>query len=332
MEEDKSAHELVEESNEVSIDNNPDNKVSKLGENIKKNPWMLISAVLAVAVIVLLFMNMNGGVTGNVIGGDTAGERIVEYLNSRTGGGVEYISSKDIGNLYEITVSYEGQNLPVFATKDGEYFVQGAVPITGNLITDTPTQTQQPQDVVKSDKPKVELFVMTHCPYGTQAEKGYLPVIELLGDKIDSSVKFVHYFLHDPEETETPIQICIREEQEAKFNDYLACFLEDGDSDRCLTKTGIDQTKLDSCIETKYDNLYETDSALSEGYGVRGSPTLVINGQIVQSGRSPAAYLDTICSAFNTAPGECDEVLNADSPSPGFGYTASAGGSTNAQC
>jgi len=27
---------------------------------------------------------------------------------------------------------------------------------------------------------------MTHCPYGTQAEKGMIPVIESLGDLIDA--------------------------------------------------------------------------------------------------------------------------------------------------
>ena len=27
------------------------------------------------------------------------------------------------------------------------------------------------KDLVKSAKPKVELFIMSHCPYGTQMEK-----------------------------------------------------------------------------------------------------------------------------------------------------------------
>tara|TARA_Y100000310_G_scaffold175684_1_gene175735 strand:- start:750 stop:1277 length:528 start_codon:yes stop_codon:yes gene_type:complete len=175
---------------------------------------------------------------------------------------------------------------------------------------------------------------MTHCPYGTQAEKGILPVFGLLGDKIDASVKFVHYMLHDPEEAETPIQVCIREEQPDKYIKYLKEFLKEGDSDAAIAAVNIDKSKLETCTgeNGKADEYYAADSALSEGYGVRGSPTLVINGVIVQSARSPAAYLSTICSAFNTAPEECSEQLNSDSSSPGFGYTGSAGGSTNAQC
>ena len=38
----------------------------------------------------------------------------------------------------------------------------------------------------KKEKPEVELFVMSHCPFGTQIEKGMLPVARLLGDKIIS--------------------------------------------------------------------------------------------------------------------------------------------------
>ncbi len=327
---------LVEDKTQISIDNNPDKKFepAKFKKTIKKNPWVMATIVLGIIALILLVFMLRGGITGNiitgkVIGGEDAGEKLIDYLNARTGGGVEYVSHEDIGNLYEVLVSYQGQDLPVYITKDGEYFVQGAVPIA-KQSDDIPGQALA--DVVKSDKPEVELFVMTHCPYGTQAEKGILPVFELLGDKIDSNIKFVHYFLHEPEETETPRQVCIREEQSDKFLDYLKCFLEDDDEERCITETGIDKTKLDLCIAEKADDYYALDSELSEGYGVRGSPTLVINGAIINSGRSPSAYLKTVCSAFNDAPGECDEELNSANPSAGFGYTASAGGSTNAQC
>ena len=333
-EENKSSEEVgkeSEEKSEVRIDNNPDKiRVSEVKEKVQKNPWVVSTWIFVIISIVLLVMVFRGGLgdgtvgTGNVISADEASDLLMEYLNSRTGGGVEYISYEDLGNIYEVNVEYQGQELPVFITKDGEYFVQGAVPLSV-LNSDVPdnssnTPTQTPTDVPKSDKPVVELFVMTHCPYGTQAEKGFVPTIETLGDTIDSSVKFVHYFLHAPEEEETPRQICIREEQPDKFVDYLKCFLEDGEAERCLEEVGIDQTKLNECIDTNAEGYYDTDSVLSEGYGVRGSPTLVVNGVIANSGRSSAAYLDTICSAFNEAPEECLEELSAANPSAGFGY------------
>jgi hypothetical protein len=317
-----------ESKNEIKIDNKP-------FKNSNPNSWMIATAIVGIIAIILLVMLVTGS-GGSSITGKVAGEKVIEYLNVKTGGGVEFISTEDIGNLYQVTVSYNSQEIPVFVTKDGEYFVQGAVPLTLTPATpsgNSPTQT--PPEVVKSDKPVVDLFIMTHCPYGTQAEKGIMPVFELLGDKIDSNFKFIHYFMHEnpgQEPDETPIQICIREEEPDKFRDYLTCFLEDGDSARCVTETKIDQTKLNKCKETKADDYYATDSKESEDAGVRGSPTLIINGEQVSSARSPSAYLATICSAFNTPPEECEEVLSTANPSAGFGYTAQAGGSTNAQC
>jgi len=286
----------------------------------KKNPWKIASIALGVACLVLLFFMFKGGITGNVISGDSAGEKLVEFLNSKTNGGVSYVSSEDLGNVYEVVVLYQGEEVSVYVTKDGKYFVQGITPLT--------SQTAQTQDISKSDKPEVELFVMTHCPYGTQAEKGIIPALKVLGNNIDGKIRFVHYFMHgDEEEQETYRQVCIREEQGEKFLNYLECFLEAGDSSGCLAKTGIDIAKVNSCMESNAEGYYAGDSALSEGYGVRGSPTLVVNGKIVQSNRDSASYLSAICSAFNSEPGECSATLSGESPSPGFGYTGGGGGS-----
>ena len=53
-----------------------------------------------------------------------------------------------------------------------------------------------PPVVPKSDRPKVELFVMSYCPYGLQMEKAYLPAWELLKNKADIDLKFVSYSIH----------------------------------------------------------------------------------------------------------------------------------------
>jgi len=316
----------------VKIDNNPDKllNLSKIKKSVKRNPWIVLSIVLGVVCIILLVVFVRGDSMGGVVSQEKAAEDVVAFLNQRTGGGVEYVSAEDIGNLYEITVSYQGNNIPVFVTKDGEYFVQGAVPLKEEAVSNEPTD-QEPQEIVKSDKPVVELFVMTHCPYGTQAEKGIIPVLELLGNKIDGSIKFVHYFMHEPEETETPIQVCIRNEQSTKYLDYLKCFLKEGKSDECLKEAKIDEIKLNKCVEDKSEEYYGEDSVLSEEYGVQGSPTLVINGVMVSSGRDSASFLKTICSAFNESPEECNEEISSVAPSPGFGYEAS-GTATDATC
>jgi protein-disulfide isomerase len=328
----------------------------------KYSPWMIACIVLGVAVIVLLILLFKGGVTAKVVKGDEAGNKLVEFLNGRTGGGVEYLSYVDKGNIYEVTVSYQGQDIPVYITKDGEYFVQGAVPLSedaSNTTTEPECSTDSecaegeicqsgmcvaaPKDMPKSDKPKVELFVMTHCPYGTQAEKGMIPTIKALGTKADATIRFVHYFMHgDKEEAETYTQVCIREEQKAKYLTYLECFLASTgtaeDSTKCLDTAKIDKTKLNTCLaddKKKAKEYYEVDKALSQEYGVQGSPTLIINGVEASSARDPTSYLTTICSAFNTKPTvECSKKLSTASPSPGFGTAAAASGTaaTDASC
>jgi len=82
--------------------------------------------------------------------------------------------------------------------------------------------SSQWQCMDKKDVPEVELFVMSHCPYGTQMEKGILPVVELLGDKIDFKIRFVYYAMHGEKEVnEEARQYCIQKEQKDKFISYF---------------------------------------------------------------------------------------------------------------
>lgn len=240
------------------------------------------------------------------------------------------------GDVYSISLDVAGQDYTSYMTKDGEKFFQSGI----NMLTFAEENKKQAAaqadnsqvppvtDVPKSDKPKVELFVMTECPYGLQAEKGILPAFAALGNKIDAKIRFVHYFMHgDKEEQETYNQVCIRDEQAAKYYNYLNCYVIEGDSAKCIAQAGVDKGKMDSCIKAKAKDIYKTDSALSEGYGVGGSPTLVINGVQSNAGRSAASYLSGICAAFNNTPSECSKELSSASPSASFGAGSDTGGS-----
>lgn len=187
----------------------------------------------------------------------------------------------------------------------------------------------------KSDKPIVELFVMSYCPYGTQIEKGIIPTIETLGNKVDFNLKFVSYTMHGEKENQENLrQYCLQKEQKNKLFPYLKCFLEASDSAGCLNSASVEENKLKSCMDSTANNfnvtgtnfdVYKSDN---DKYGVQGSPTLVINGAISQSGRDSNSLLKAICSAFDNAPKECNAVLSSATPAPGFGSgTAPSGGS-----
>lgn len=320
-------------------------------ESVRKNPWVASTLVLAIVVIVMLVLS-GGGVTGNTVGAETVSQNLLDFIDSKGQGTVDIISVEKGDSFYEVVVNYEGNDIPLQVSLDGKYLLSGVVPLVGAPVDPSVGQQQPPADIPKSDRPVVEAFVMSHCPFGTQIEKGLIPVVELLGDKIDFELKFVNYAMHgETEITEQTKQYCIQKEQNAKFIDYLKCFLEDGDSDRCFTKVGIDKAKVDSCVEvadTEFsitENL-EDESSWSGGrypqfnihadentkYGVRGSPALVINGQTASSGRDSASLLAAICNAFDEAPEECNTELSSASPSSGFGYEASVGSGSEGSC
>ena len=302
--------------------------------------WMISTIVIALLLIVSMFTNGFGisGITGTATA--TIEETVKTYIEENLvepGTLVEVSNAKEENGLWKLTLNIQGQEFDSYVSKDGNLLFPSVVDMT-EIIPSSPSQTQTPTQVPKANKPKVELFVMSYCPYGTQAEKGILPVVALLKDKIDFKLRFVHYILHgEKEDLENKREMCIREEQgQDKLNKYLVCILdsdntrEPKDVSACEKEAGIDSAKLQTCLKEKADDYFESDSALSEEYGVRGSPTLVINGAQSNAGRSPSSYLQGICSAFNTAPEECNEVLSSSSPSTGFGYNE--GTDTVAQC
>ncbi len=333
-----------------------------LTDKARDNPWVVATLVLGVVVAIFIIGDLSGGVTGAAVGvmnSDDVGQKIVNLINERTQENAELLSVEEEAGLYRVDFSTSQGESSVYVTLDGENIINGLIPLQtleNADTTNTNINTNTPTEVPTSDKPKVELFVMSICPFGTQAEKGLLPVLQNLGDKIDFSLKFVSYAMHGKDEVdENTVQYCIQKEQEDKFYDYLKCYLEEQDPSHwkdCRAQVGVDEANLQSCI-SKTDNEFEitklfNDRSTYRGnypqynvdkkdntmYGVQGSPTLVVNGVVVSSARDSASYLNTICGAFNTAPEECNTQMLSTSPAPGFGWDTTASGEDyyNVQC
>lgn len=251
------------------------------------------------------------------------------------------------GAVYNISLSVQGKDYTSYMTRDGSKFFQTGVNIAtyaqdnaaiqaAGTQAQAPAQPSQSASVSKTDKPKVELFVFTYCPYGTQAEKGIIPAVKLLGDKIDFKIRQIGA-MHGPHEaTEAQRQLCIEKQYPAKLLDYVQAFALDsgvgvcGSDTQCsaplidalFNKYGISKSKIDTCMKTDGASLYAAEQANSQSQGVGGSPTLVINGVQSQAGRDSASYLAGICAAFSKAPAECAKQLSSASPAAGFGGSA----------
>ncbi len=295
-------------------------------QKLISNNWAVSAVVLAIILIVSLGFNIaSAGISEG-----QAGNIVLEFAADQ-GVDAELVQITKTSGLYEVILDVEGKEVPVYLTADGKNLVPSFVPMDATVPTQTPSQPAP--TVEKADVAKLELFVMTHCPYGTQAEKGFIPFMESFVDA-DAKIRFVHYFMHDPETPETPRQVCIREEQSEKFLPYLKTFLAEGNAEDALVAADIDVVAMEECISSgRAAEYYAEDSALSQAYSVQGSPTLVVNGAIASVGRSPAAYLAAACAAFNNAPEACSSLtLDSASPSPMWGWDKSSASATTAQC
>jgi hypothetical protein len=323
------------------------NMVEEIKTTNNNSLWKISAVVFAVLFVVALIIAFRGTLTGNVIKADTAGEKLTAYLNTIADGTVTYVSAKDLGNMYEVTVSYQGQDIPVYITKDGKYFVQAIKEIptatagstTGSVVANTATE------VPKSDKPKVQAFIFSYCPYGLQFEKALIPVYSLLGNKADISIVAIGAMHGEFEHIESLRQISIEQLYgKDKLFAYLAEFDVNTNIGACsgdatcldkylpviYTKLGIDKAKVDAYMDKSAEAIYQQQEALSQSLGISGSPTFVINGVESQVSRTPEAIKTAICSAFTTAPAECSQTLSTSAAVAGFG--ASAGSSSGATC
>ena len=312
--------------------------------------------VLVVALIIIGFISFSPSAKKDV-GKEKAATISEEFINEylmEPGSKASIVNVTEEYGLYKIEVDITSSVVDSYLSKDGKLFFPQALNIAEINGEEAPANNTASAPVAevtnKNDKPVVELFVMSHCPYGTQMEKGIIPVIKALGDSVDFQLKFNSYAMHgEVEIVEQMNQYCIMTEQEDVFFDYLDCFLVAGDSNSCLASAKVDVKKMENCFaatENEYKIMadfenkvgyqgnypgFSLQAADNDKYGVGGSPTLVINGQTISSGRDSASLLYTICSAFNTQPDACFSALSSASPAPGFG-TGTTNAATNVEC
>lgn len=329
---------------------------------LKINKNILVPAILlmifAVVAGAAYFVNARSG--DKILKPDEAAKKAVDFANANmldAASKAEFVSAKEENGLYTFKLKVGGQEYESYVTKNGKmFFVQGVKIEDATTTVSADDSKTAATEVSKSDKPDVKLFIMTYCPYGLQAQKMYLPVYDLLKNKADMGIYFVNYAMHGKAEVdENLLQYCLQKEQSDKYPAYLKCFVNgaQAESAKCLTSTGVDKAKLAVCVAAADKQFAVTDNFndktkwasgqfpkflvnddLNVKYGVAGSPTVVINGvEASPSSRSPEAFKELICSAFNTAPEECKTTLSADQPKTSFGSgTAAAGASSDSGC
>jgi len=187
------------------------------------------------------------------------------------------------------------------------------------------------------NKPQLDFFVMSYCPYGNQAEEAIEPVYQSLKGKADFNPHYVWYSnyqgggstycidkdsiycsMHGIQEANQDIrELCVARDygMDSWFSFSLAmnkqCTAQNADIcwENVAKVLGLDTTKIKTCQDTDGLSLAQRDKALGDKLGVQGSPTIFIEGEEFSGARSTAGYQGALCRAFTTAPSECTQAL-----------------------
>jgi glutaredoxin len=307
------------------------------------NKWMLagIGIIIVILAIIAILMATSSGSTGGSVAAvpmAECGRTVIDYANANL---VQANTTATLGGVtekngvYNIAVTYQGREITLYATKDCSFLFSGITDLKAAPATETtpvPTTVAAP---VKSASPTVELFVMSFCPYGVQAETAMKPVVDLLGSKADFNVRYIATVqgttadsvksLHGLAEAKEDLrQLCVAKYYPQQLWTYI-----EGINAQCyptwqnatqlaacqqnVTATlSMDNQKIETCAASSEGlDLLRADGVITAKESVSGSPTLIINGQRYNGQRTAEAYKQFICDRFTTAPAECATNLSS---------------------
>ena len=325
--------------------------------------WKAIASILMVILIASVLTNGFGlkQVLFKVPSEELA-NKTIDFINENllqpgTTASLVETDCKERPGLCKLTLNINEANFDSYISADGEILFPEAIEMEKIEEVDNQAADQQAnqqaslEDIPKQEKADVKLFIMSYCPFGLQAQKALLPAFDLLKDQADIKIHFVNYIMHDKREIDENLrQYCIQEQEPEKFIPYLNCFVEDGDFEKCLSQVNISKSSLNTCliqtdeeygIYAAYEDkeswlsglypLFKVDDELNKQYGIGGSPTLVINNQVVSPNRTPEDYKQAICMGFETMPEQCAQTLSTKSPTSGLGL-GETDSASDAQC
>ncbi len=331
------------------------NSIQHYIKKLDRNQWMAVIAVVGiVAVGGLLYANQNGGISlGFGMSNAKIAQMSIDYINnnklSQTPATLVDGSITSESGLVKFKISIGGNAFDSYATKDGKLLMPQAFNMSGTATastgTDNPTATPtvKPADLTKVDNPMLEAYIVSRCPFGLQMQRAMANAIAASPDlakhvtvrymgAVDGSATGINSMHGDAEAKENLRQICIREEQPAKYWEYSACQMKDGDTAGCEKSTGVDSAKLNSCLTDKSRGIAyaKKDFDLNTKYNIQGSPTLILgDAQISEfdfGGRSADAIRSIICAASKTESAFCSKTLDTAPAATSFSLTYAGSG------
>jgi len=180
-------------------------------------------------------------------------------------------------------------------------------PPNGNSNTGIINQTPP----TKQAKATIELFVMSKCPYGVQAETAVKKVIDKFGSEVNLSLHFIasetgtggFSSLHgDTEVAEDLRQVCIVKHYPQNLISYLSCITPGYPNfenvwENCATQNHIDANVIKSCSTGSEGALLMSDNIKrTDELNVQSSPTIYLNGNAFGGSATENSITKGICA------------------------------------
>ena len=299
-------------------------------KNIPRHNWAVttyILGILSIILLITLFANNSGeGFTGNVISQDKLKPLVDNFVNQELvqDGGVVIEDIKEQSGIYIATISTNGETVPVYFTKDGNFISPGRplIPIkdSGSLNNDFPSDNSgnQPVNIVSDvsadddsvlgdSKAPVTIIEFSdyQCPFCERFYTATLPQIKT--EYINTGkVKLVYRdfplsSIHPQAEKAAEAAECAGE-QNKYWEMHNKLFENQGalDTDslkKYAQQIGLDSGKFNDCLDSgKMASEIAKDTADGTSYGVQGTPAFFINGQEI-SGAQPFESFKQIIDA-----------------------------------
>ncbi len=314
---------------------------------LNKNTILIAVAFLGVAFTAFLILD------NNTMPANTLAQNAVDYLNKNFAQNGQNATLGDVSKengLIKMGVKMGNNTYDMYITKDGKLLFPQAIAIDSEITEqttneDTAPATRKTADSLKKvDKPLLEAYVVSQCPFGLQAQRAMEDAVKnipslaqyfkvrFIGNIVNGKITAMH---GEKEALENSKEMCIREEMPDKFWPYIACYIKAGDGNGCLSKVGIDQNKLNTCMTDSSKGLAyaKEDFDLTDKYGISGSPTFILNGEEISEsdfgGRSSEGMKTMVCSSSSTQPGFCSTKLNTTPAATSFSPTYSKNNTTS---
>jgi len=131
---------------EESVEDVIEIKLPKITHHLRKNPWIISTFVLGIFVLIFFYNSYAQGSVANTISENQAGQKVVDFLNKNAGIQATLKDVSSANGLYKVNILYQGQTIPLYATKDGKFFTQTLTPLdsSGTATSNssgTPSQT-----------------------------------------------------------------------------------------------------------------------------------------------------------------------------------------------